>query len=69
MSKRIFDVVIAILVLGISLPVLVLLALLIRIWLGRPVLFVQVRPGLHGKPFRMVKFRTMTDKRDKHGRL
>lgn len=69
LSKRIFDVVIAILVLGISLPVLVLLALLIRIWLGRPVLFVQVRPGLHGKPFRMVKFRTMTDKRDKHGRL
>lgn len=69
LSKRIFDVVIAILVLGISLPILVLLALLIRIWLGRPVLFVQVRPGLHGKPFRMVKFRTMTDKRDKHGRL
>ncbi|WP_286250691.1 sugar transferase [Marinobacter shengliensis] len=69
MSKRIFDVAIAILVLGVSLPILVLLALLIRIWLGRPVLFVQVRPGLHGKPFRMVKFRTMTDKRDKHGRL
>jgi len=69
LSKRIFDVVIAILVLGVSLPILVLLALLIRIWLGRPVFFVQVRPGLHGKPFRMVKFRTMTDKRDKHGRL
>lgn len=69
LSKRIFDVAIAILVLGVSLPILVLLALLIRIWLGRPVLFVQVRPGLHGKPFRMVKFRTMTDKRDKHGRL
>lgn len=69
LSKRIFDVAIAIFVLGVSLPILVLLALLIRIRLGRPVLFVQVRPGLHGKPFRMVKFRTMTDKRDKHGRL
>lgn len=35
--------------------------------MGRPVLFSQVRPGLNGKPFTMVKFRTMTDARDEHG--
>lgn len=40
---------------------LALLAWQVRRKLGSPVLFTQVRPGLHGKPFRMVKFRTMTD--------
>jgi len=59
--KRGFDVVAAAaLLLCLSLP-LALLALLIRIKLGSPVLFRQQRPGLHGQPFQMVKFRTMTD--------
>ncbi len=43
---------------------LALLAWLVRRKLGSPILFTQVRPGLHGKPFRIVKFRTMTDARD-----
>jgi sugar transferase EpsL len=46
-----------------------MLALLVRIKLGTPVFFRQERPGLHGKPFQMVKFRTMTDARDAQGNL
>ncbi len=48
---------------------LVLLGLMVRRKLGRPVLFRQVRPGLHGRPFMMVKFRTMTDERGVDGEL
>ncbi len=67
--KRVFDFVAASLaLLMLALPLLAL-AWLIRRKLGSPVLFRQVRPGLHGKPFRMVKFRTMTDERDANGAL
>jgi lipopolysaccharide/colanic/teichoic acid biosynthesis glycosyltransferase len=48
---------------------LAVLALQVRRKLGSPVLFTQVRPGLHGKPFRIVKFRTMADTRDASGAL
>ncbi len=51
------------------LPVLLLLALLVRMKLGSPVFFTQVRPGYQARPFRMVKFRTMTDERDTKGEL
>lgn len=51
------------------LPVMLLLAALIRAALGSPVLFVQPRAGLGGQPFRLVKFRTMTDARDRNGAL
>jgi lipopolysaccharide/colanic/teichoic acid biosynthesis glycosyltransferase len=50
-------------------PVLLVVACLVRMKLGSPVVFSQVRPGLGGKPFRMYKFRTMTDARDDHGQL
>ncbi len=61
--KRFFDFLLALLaLLVLALPLLVL-ALLIRWKLGSQVLFRQVRPGLHGRPFTMVKFRTMTDER------
>ena len=67
--KRIFDVMVAFgLLLGLSLP-LVLLFFLVRHKLGSPVLFCQVRPGLGGKPFNMVKFRTMTNGRAPDGEL
>lgn len=69
LNKRIFDFLVATLVLVFSFPVLLLLALLIRVRLGKPIFFVQVRPGLHGRPFKMAKFRTMTDKCDKRGQL
>ena len=52
-----------------SLPVILIVALLIRINLGGPVLFRQLRPGLGGQSFRMVKFRTMTDARNSEGEL
>lgn len=50
-------------------PFLVLLALLVRRKLGAPVFFRQTRPGLHGKPFELIKFRSMTDARDGDGNL
>jgi len=50
-------------------PLFALLALLVRTKLGRPVFFRQERPGLHGRPFTLVKFRTMTDDRDEQGNL
>lgn len=65
--KRLFDVVAASLGLLILSPVIAIVALLIRRRLGSPVLFRQVRPGLDGKPFEMVKFRTMRDATDSQG--
>ena len=50
-------------------PLMGVIALTIRISLGRPVLFRQERPGLGGKPFRLVKFRTMTQETDQEGKL
>jgi lipopolysaccharide/colanic/teichoic acid biosynthesis glycosyltransferase len=67
--KRIFDVVVAAVALGLALPILLVIALLVRVNLGKGVLFRQHRAGLHGKPFRMFKFRTMTDERDAAGQL
>jgi len=61
------DIVGSALLLTLLMPVLFLLALLVRRRLGSPVLFVQERPGLAGKPFRMLKFRTMTNARDAAG--
>jgi lipopolysaccharide/colanic/teichoic acid biosynthesis glycosyltransferase len=57
--KRVMDVVVAVLGLAISLPVQAVVAALVRLTLGRPVLFRQERPGLHGESFWLVKFRTM----------
>lgn len=67
--KRLFDLVVAIAALAVlALPLLVLYAM-VRRKLGSPALFRQVRPGLHGQPFTMVKFRTMTDERGPDGEL
>jgi sugar transferase EpsL len=68
-GKRSFDLFLALLSLPVLLPVMVVLALLIRWKLGKPVLFQQVRPGWHGQPFTLYKFRTMTDARDAAGNL
>lgn len=67
--KRFMDLAIALPLLVAVAPLWAILAVAIRIRLGRPVLFRQVRPGLHGQPFTLLKFRTMTDARDAHGRL
>ena len=59
--KRLFDIVVSASLLVLLLPVLALLVLAVRIMLGSPVLFRQIRPGKDAKPFGMLKFRTMTN--------
>lgn len=59
MSKRLFDIIISSIGLILLGPVLLTIAVLVRCFLGSPILFVQSRPGLRGKPFKMIKFRTM----------
>lgn len=66
--KRIFDVCGALLALCALLPVIVAVAILVRLKLGSPVLFRQIRPGMDGAPFEMVKFRTMLDRVDNSGK-
>jgi sugar transferase EpsL len=66
--KRLFDLVVSAVALVLLSPVLLVLALLVRWKLGSPVLFTQQRPGLAGRPFRLVKFRTMRDAVDRDGR-
>jgi sugar transferase EpsL len=67
--KRLLDIVASLSALLLLMPVLLLLALLVLINFGWPVLFIQTRPGLNGSSFVMIKFRTMTDARDSSGRL
>ena len=69
MLKRIFDVVIASTALLILSPLYVFVAYKVKKNLGSPVLFRQVRPGLHGQPFEMIKFRSMKDATDIHGHI
>lgn len=68
-GKRILDVTLALSGMVLLLPLLVPVALVILLKLGRPIFFSQQRAGLGGKPFRIYKFRTMTDARDADGRL
>lgn len=69
MTKRLFDIASTIIGLLLLWPVLLVSAVLVRICHGSPIFFRQSRPGLHGKPFKMYKFRTMTDARDREGCL
>lgn len=68
-AKRLADLAVAAPAALLLTPAYLLLALLVRWNLGSPVLFKQERPGLHGRPFRVYKFRTMTDWRDERGEL
>ncbi|MCE2683639.1 MAG: sugar transferase [Verrucomicrobiae bacterium] len=67
MVKRTFDIFFSLGWLIFFSPLLALVALLVRLKLGSPILFLQERPGRHGKPFKVVKFRTMTDGVDAQG--
>jgi sugar transferase EpsL len=69
LSKRFFDLALTIPGLVIISPFLVIIALLVRVINGSPVLFKQERPGYKGKPIIVTKFRTMTDRCDAHGNL
>ncbi|MCY9160623.1 sugar transferase [Bacillus atrophaeus] len=68
-AKRVFDLTAAILLLCCASLIIVFAMCIIRLKIGSPVFFTQVRPGLNGKPFALYKFRTMTDERDKEGNL
>jgi len=67
--KRIFDLSVTILGLLLIWPFVLVLAVLVRIKFGSPTIFSQTRPGLHGKPFVIFKFRTMTEARDAEGNI
>jgi len=64
-----FERLLALLLLILLSPLLLVIGLLVRLTLGKPVLFRQQRPGLHGRPFGLVKFRTMSQRCDAQGRL
>lgn len=68
-AKRAFDLFVAVPLLVVLSPAMALLALAVRLFMGSPVIFRQARPGLHGKPFTIYKFRTMTDAHDAQGNL
>ena len=65
--KRLFDFLVALCAILALLPVIVVVAVLIRFKLGSPILFTQDRPGLNGNVFKMMKFRSMLDATDKDG--
>ena len=67
--KRIFDVLSSAAVLLLFSPLLIVLAWLVRSKLGSPVIFTQIRPGKNGELFRLYKFRSMTDEKNKNGKL
>lgn len=69
MLKRLIDIFVTLSAIILLLPIILIVAILVRVKLGSPILFSQQRPGLNGKIFRMYKFRSMTDERDESGAL
>lgn len=67
--KRVLDFILSLFALVILSPVLLIVAILVRVKLGKPIIFKQQRPGLNEKIFTLYKFRTMTDKKDNFGEL
>src|SRR4051812_47909900 len=68
-GKRLVDIAIAVLAFALSLPLQGVIAILVAVKLGRPVLFKQSRPGLDGKPFTLRKFRSMLPVDESMGRI
>ena len=69
LRKRIVDLTLSIFALFSLTPLVLIIAVLVRMRVGSPVFFRQERPGLHGRPFTIYKFRTMKDEQDKNGKL
>jgi len=67
LGKRAFDIVVSAISIVVLSPLLLLIALLVRIFIGPPVLFLQERPGYKARPFRIIKFRTMTEAQHARG--
>jgi sugar transferase EpsL len=68
-SKRLFDLAFALIALVILSPIILAIALLVRVFIGTPILFKQERPGYKGQPFVIYKFRTMTNRLARDGNL
>jgi sugar transferase EpsL len=68
-AKRFIDVLVSGIALLLTSPLMFVVAVAIKAIMGRPVLFKQMRPGYQGKPFALLKFRTMNERRDEQGRL
>jgi len=69
LGKRLFDLALTLPALVLLSPLITVAAVLTAVGVGSPILFRQQRPGLHGRPFILIKFRTMTDERDANGTL
>lgn len=69
MMKRLFDIVVAVFALLITLPLTMIVCILVRLKFGAPIIFKQQRPGLKGRAFYIYKFRTMTNETDDNGTL
>lgn len=69
MIKRFMDVVISLIAFIMLAPLFVLIGIVIALTMGHPIIYRQIRPGLHGIPFKLYKFRTMNNERDPHGYL
>jgi len=69
LSKRIFDLLVTTICLVVILPLLLVICLLVWVFLGPPIMFLQQRPGYKGQPFNTYKFRTMTNRCDPDGNL
>jgi len=67
MLKRLFDITVSALLLILLLPIVIIVSVLIRLKMGSPILFRQMRPGLYGEPFEVYKFRTMSEQVDLSG--
>jgi lipopolysaccharide/colanic/teichoic acid biosynthesis glycosyltransferase len=67
--KRAIDIVLSLLLLLLLAPILISTAFMVGIFMGRPVLFRQSRPGRHGVPFELLKFRSMTEAHDERGEV
>ena len=67
--KRLFDFLISFVALLFLMPIFLLIALLVRVKIGSPIFFIQLRPGLHGNAFSMIKFRTMSNSFSATGEL
>lgn len=67
--KRVVDLATSLSILLAILPIMIILAMLVRIKIGYPIIFKQDRPGLNGKVFKLYKFRTMSDVKDENGNL
>jgi sugar transferase EpsL len=67
--KRLFDFCCSLILIVIFFLVMIIVAVLVRFRIGSPILFIQKRPGLYGKPFLLYKFRTMTAEKDSSGQL